>query len=304
MQAVFRRLLLSVLALFTVCSFSFFLIHLIPGDPVDLILGDQASAPDREKLHRALGLNQNLWRQYVSFIVGLSQGDLSVSLHSGIPVAEKLKQALPATFQLAFFALLLSALWGLPAGGFSAMKKGRWDTGIGIISLLAMSLPVFFVAPILIWLFALKLSWFPVSERGAGLEYFILPAVSLALPLGAVLLKMSRAAFLEVLQKDYIRSARAKGLSPLSVGLKHGLKNSLVPIVTVLGLQSGALLTGTVIVESIFDWPGLGLLLLEAIQKRDYPLVQGAVLLISVIYVLVNLTVDLMYVWIHPKMDF
>ena len=165
-----------------------------------------------------------------------------------------------------------------------------------------MSLPVFFLAPLLIWVFALQLSWLPVSEKGDSWPHFILPAMSLALPLGAVLLKMSRAALLEVMEKDYIRTAKAKGLSSLKVHLKHGFKNALVPIVTVVGLQSGALLTGTVIVESIFDWPGLGLLLLEAIQRRDYPLVQGAVLLISVIYVLVNLAVDLIYIYIHPKM--
>ena len=301
MQSLFRRFFLSLVALFAACSFSFFLIHLVPGDPVDLILGDQASAPDREKLQESLGLNLSLWEQYSSFLIQLLKGDLSVSLHSGEPVLRELGRAFPATVQLAFFALLLAAFWGIPAGVFSVLKRGFWDSGLSFFSLLGMSLPVFVLAPLLIWLFALKLNWLPVSEKGA-FEYFILPAVSLALPLGAVLLKMSRAALLEVMQNDYIRTARAKGLSKNMVGLKHGLKNALVPIVTVLGLQSGALLTGTVIVESIFDWPGVGLLLLEAIQKRDYPLVQGAVLLISVVYVLVNLTVDIIYLWIHPKM--
>ncbi|MDE0119511.1 MAG: ABC transporter permease [Bdellovibrionales bacterium] len=302
MKTMVQRGLLSLLAIFTVCSFSFFLIHLVPGDPVDLILGDQASALDREKLRESLGLDQSLWKQYKGFFLKLLKGDLSFSLHSGEPVLTELKQALPATFQLAFFALFLAIMWGVSAGIFSVLKRGLWDTGLSLLSLLAMSLPVFFLAPILIWLFALQLSWLPVSEKGDSWFYFILPAVSLALPLGAVLLKMSRAALLEVIEKDYIRTAKAKGLSSLKVNLKHGLKNALVPIVTVVGLQSGALLTGTVIVESIFDWPGLGLLLLEAIQRRDYPLVQGAVLLISVIYVLVNLIVDLIYIYIHPKM--
>ena len=300
MQAVFRRFLLSLLALFAACSFSFFLIHLVPGDPVDLILGDQASALDREKLNKNLGLDRSLWHQYSSFLLHLSKGDLSVSVHSGEPVLSALSRAFPATVQLAFFALLLAAFWGIPAGIFSVLKRGWWDRSLSFFSLLCMSLPVFFLAPVLIWFFALKLNWLPVSEKG-GLEYFVLPALSLALPLGAVLLKMSRAALLEVMQKDYIRTAQAKGLSKNRVGLKHGLKNALVPIVTVLGLQSGALLTGTVIVESIFDWPGVGLLLLESIQKRDYPLVQGAILLISVVYVIVNLVVDIIYLWIHPK---
>ena len=301
MKTIVHRGLLSLLAIFTVCSFSFFLIHLVPGDPVDLILGDQASALDREQLRENLGLNQSLWKQYKDFFLGLLKGDLSLSLHSGEPVLKELKQAFPATFQLAFFSLFLAILWGVPAGLFSVLKRGLWDIGLSLFSLLAMSLPVFFLAPILIWVFALQFSWLPVSEKGDSWFYFILPAVSLALPLGAVLLKMSRAALLEVMEKDYIRTAKAKGLSALKINLKHGLKNALVPIVTVVGLQSGALLTGTVIVESIFDWPGLGLLLLEAIQRRDYPLVQGAVLLISVIYVLVNLVVDIIYIYIHPK---
>ena len=297
-----QRLSLSLLAIYAVCTFSFFLIHIAPGDPVDLILGDQASALDRQKLEENMGLNQSLFQQYTGFLKKLFlKGDLSFSLYSHEPVLSMLFQALPATFQLAFLALLLSALWGIPAGVFSALKKGAWDHGLSVFSLMAMSLPVFFVAPLLIWLFALKLSWFPVSEKGEFISW-ILPAISLALPLGAVLLKMSRSALLEVLQKDYIRTAQAKGLSFMQAGLRHGLKNALIPIVTVLGLQSGALLTGTVIVESIFDWPGIGLLLLESIQKRDYPVVQGAVLLISVIYVLVNLIVDLIYMWIHPQM--
>ena len=298
-----QRLALSLLAIFTACTFSFFLIHIAPGDPTDLILGDQASALDRENLIKSMGLNKSLFQQYTSFLFKLFfKGDLSHSLYSDEPVLNLLLTAFPATFQLAFLSLLLSILWGLPAGIVSALKRGFWDRSLSLFSLIGMSFPVFFLAPILIWLFAIKLSLFPVSEKGDSFKYWILPAVSLALPLGAVLLKMSRAALLEVLQKDYIRTAQAKGLSYTRAGLRHGLKNALIPIVTILGLQSGALLTGTVIVESIFDWPGLGLLLLESIQRRDYPVVQGAVLLISVIYVLVNLIVDLIYMWIHPQM--
>ena len=299
-----RRLGLSLLALFTVISFSFFLIYLVPGSPVDLILGEQTTALDRESLEQNLGLNLSLGEQYKRFLLNLIKGDLSHSLHSGEPVLKKLTQAFPATFELAFFSMLLAIFWGLPAALISVAKRAWWDRSLSLISLVAMSLPVFFVAPLLIWLFAIKLPLFPVSEKGEGLEYIFLPALSLALPLGAVLLKMSRAALLEVWKKDYIRTAKAKGLSKTRMVLKHGLKAALVPIVTILGLQSGALLTGTVIVESIFDWPGLGLLLLSAIQSRDYPVVQGTILLISVIYVLVNLVVDLVYIYIHPRMSF
>lgn len=302
MKLVIQRLIISLLAIFVVCSFSFFLIYLVPGDPVDLILGDQASVFDKAQIKKNLGLDQNLWQQYIKFILNLLKGDLSVSLYSGRSVISELGHALPVTFQLAVFSLLGAILWGIPAGVFSALKKRWLDTGLSVISLFFMSFPVFFIAPILIWVFSLKLAWFPVSEKGDSIRYFILPCVSLALPLGAVLLKMSRAALLEVMSKQYIQTAQAKGFSYIYVGLKHGFKNALIPIVTVIGLQSGALLTGTVIIESIFDWPGLGLLLLEAIQRRDYPVVQGAVLLISVIYVLVNLVIDLTYIIIHPKM--
>ena len=302
MRAWAVRLALSLFALFSVFSLSFFLIHLIPGDPVDLILGDQAGALDRENLRKSLGLDQNLFSQYLQFFLRALKGDLSHSLYTGEPVLNELQRAFPATCELAFYSLLLAGLWGIPGGVFSVLKKGLWDRSLSVTSLVFMSFPVFFMAPLLIQLFALKLSWLPVSERGEGFSYIILPALSLALPLGAVLLKMSRAALKEVMEKDYIRTARAKGLSfPQSV-LRHGLKNASIPIVTILGLQCGALLTGTVIVESIFDWPGLGLLLLSAIQQRDYPLVQGAILLIALIYVLLNLFVDLIYMAVHPQM--
>ena len=300
------RLILSCLAVFAVCSFSFFLIHIVPGSPVDFILGEDASLEDKLRLQKQLGLDLSLARQYFLFLKGLLSGHLGMSLHSGRPVSYELLQALPASAALAFFALGWAALWGLSAGVFCVLKKGNWDRFFGFFSLSALSVPAFLSAPVFIWFFALKLSWLPVSEMGEGwgrLKHIILPSLSLALPLGAVLFKMSRTALLEVMSRNYMRTARAKGASFLRVGLTHGLKNAAVPIVTVLALQAGALLTGVVIVESIFDWPGLGLLLLESIQRRDYPLVQGAVLLIAVIYVAVNLITDLIYLLIHPKVQ-
>ena len=200
----------------------------------------------------------------------------------------------------------MAVIWGVTAGFICVLKRGRLEAFLNTLSLVLMSLPVFFVAPLLIWFFAIKLSWLPVSEMGdlrtfSGWKYLILPAVSLALPLGAILLKISRAALLEVINKNYIRTAHSKGLSTMNVYLKHAFKNSLISIVTVIGLQSSALLTGTVIVESIFDWPGIGLLLLESIQRRDYPLVQAAVMFIAVVYILVNLITDLVYLYLHPQ---
>ncbi len=306
MAALFRRLLFSAVALLAVCSFSFFLIHAVPGDPVDLILGDQASAAQRLSLQHELGLDRSLGQQYIQFFWHLLQGDLGRSLHSRQPVVHHLLQALPATFLLAFFALLMAVIWGVTAGFICVLKRGRLEAFLNTLSLVLMSLPVFFVAPLLIWFFAIKLSWLPVSEMGdlrtfSGWKHLILPAVSLALPLGAILLKISRAALLEVINKNYIRTAHSKGLSTMDVYLKHAFKNSLISIVTVIGLQSSALLTGTVIVESIFDWPGIGLLLLESIQRRDYPLVQAAVMFIAVVYILVNLITDLVYLYLHPQ---
>ena len=302
MYASLSRLMLSGLAVFFAASFTFFLIHFIPGDPLDFILGDQATPVDKLKLKQSLGLDKSLWEQYKDFIFNLLKGDLGTSLHSREPVTQELLQVIPVTFQLALSALFIAALWGIPAGVISVLKRGWVDASLSVFSLLGMSFPVFFLAPILIWIFAIQFSLVPVSEKGGGMEYFILPVLSLALPLGSVLLKMSRAALLEVMMKDYIRTAKAKGVPAFYRCFKHGLSNALIPIVTILGLQSGALLTGTVIVESIFDWPGVGLLLLDSIQRRDYPLVQGCVLMIAFIYVLVNLLTDLSYIILHPKM--
>ena len=299
-----RRLGLSLLALAVVSSFSFFLIHLVPGDPVDLILGDMAAPLDREQLQRELGLDQSVWVQYRAFLRDLAKADLGRSLHSQKPVLSELLTALPPTFSLAFLAMLLAGLWSLPLSFLCVIKRGFWDKSLSLISLLLMSLPVFFLAPLMIWFFSLKLAWLPVSGSGEwGGRYLILPACSLALPLGAVLMKMSRASLLEVCYKDYVRTAQAKGVGAFHLYLKHIFKNALIPIVTILGLQSTALLTGTVIVESIFDLPGVGLLLLKAIQQRDYPLVQGAILFIASVYVLGQLVIDLVYFSIHPKMQ-
>ena len=304
LQKIFRRTGLSLLTLFLAVSFSFFLIHLVPGDPIDFILGEQSGSIERLKLQQSLGLDKNLSQQYKTFLAQLIKGDMGQSLHSRLPVQKHLRDSLPATFQLAVLSLLLAMLWGLPVGFLSAIKKGRVDLSLSVFSLLTMSLPAFVLAPILIWTFSVQLSLLPVSDLSAGLRSFVLPALSLALPLGAVLVKMSRASFLEIMNQNYVRTAQAKGLSFKAIHFKHILKNALTPIITVLGLQMGALLTGTVIIESIFDWPGLGLLLLESIYRRDYPVVQGCVLLIAVIYVLVNLLVDIMYIWTQPKIRF
>ncbi len=301
MKRMVLRVFLSGFSIFIVVSAAFWLVHLIPGDPVDFILGAGAALSEKQQLKTAMGWDQSLWQQYQSFIVRFFKGDWGVSLHSERPVLEELKQAVPVTVQLALTTLMVSVLWALPLAVWVNFKKGFMDRLFSVLSLVFMSFPVFFVAPVLVWVFSIQMGLLPVSEVGS-FKHFILPVLSLTLPLGAVLFKMSRSCMAEVMDKDYIRTARAKGVSLYLCHFKHGLKNALIPIVTVVGLQAGAMLTGTVIVESIFDWPGLGLLLLNAIQRRDYPLVQGCILMMACIYVLVNLLTDLAYRCVHPKM--
>jgi peptide/nickel transport system permease protein len=216
-------------------------------------------------------------------------------------VITEIEHRFPATIELSAASLFLALLWGLPLGVYSAVKQYSIEDNTAMsFGLIGMSVPGIFLGPALIYFFAMRLDWFPVSERG-GLEHLVLPAVSLAIPLGAVILRMTRAAMLEVVREDYIRTARAKGLASGRIYFRHALRNALVPIVTIVGLQLGALLTGTVITETIFDWPGVGLLLYNSIQRRDYPMAQGCVLLVACTYVFVNLLTDLVYGLVNPK---
>lgn len=302
LSAFLRRLLLTLPVAFGVMTITFFMIHLIPGDPVDLILGDLANPKDKLEMRESLGLNLPLGQQYFRFMFKIVSGELGESIFSKSPVYELIKARIGATVQLASFAMFLAMLFGIPLGVISAVKRYTiWDRAFVTLGLVGMSFPGFFLGPILIYIFAILLGWLPVGERG-GFTHLILPAVSLALPLGAVLLRMTRASMLDVLHEDYVRVARAKGLNNFNVFFVHALRNALIPIITIVGLQFGAVLTGTVITETIFDWPGLGTLLFDAIQRRDYPLVQGCVLVVSLIYVTVNFLTDMAYILAHPKM--
>ena len=269
---------------------------------MDLMLGDQAGKMDKLALEKSLGLDKSIWRQYGLFLSKLFKGDLSTSFYTKRPVLFELKQALWPTFLLALSSLFLAVMWGVPLGLVSALNRKKLDKVLSFFSLSFMSVPVFVTAPLFIWLFVIQLSWLPVSEVGESLKHLILPAFSLSLPLGAVLLKMTRSSMLQTLKMDFIKTARAKGLSQRHAEIKHGFSNALTPVISILGLQTGALLSGTIIVEKIFDWPGVGLLLLTAIQSRDYPLVQGAVLLISLIYIFVNVIIDLLYIAVQPRL--
>jgi len=292
---------MTVPVLVGVATFTFLLIHFVPGDPIDLMLGESASYEDKLQLREEMGLNQPLLTQYKDYWTKLSQLDLGRSYLSRRPVFDEINDRVGATVELALAAIFISLFVGVPLGIIAAVKQyTKFDHSISVLGLLGMSLPGFWVGPMLILIFSIKLGWFPVSERG-GLESLILPAVSLGLPLAAIMMRMTRASMLDVIKEDYIRTARSKGMGNFLVYSKHALRNALMPVITILGIQLGALLTGTVITETIFDWPGIGTLFFSSIQQRNYPLVQGCVLLISTTYVVVNLATDVMYGVVNPK---
>jgi peptide/nickel transport system permease protein len=296
-----QRLAGAAVVIFGVISIVFLLIHLIPGDPVEIMLGEAASTADRQSLRSALGLDQPVMLQFAHYLHGLLHLDLGSSLRSRRPVVELLAERLPSTLLLAGVTLAFTLAIALPLGVLAAVRRGSpWDVGAMGFSLLGVSIPNFWLGPLLILVFSLWLGWFPVSGR-EGPGSVVLPALTLGTGLAAVLSRMVRGSLLEVLGEDFIRTARAKGLRPQRVILHHGLRNALLPVITLLGLQLGALLAGAVITETVFSWPGIGLLTIEAIQSRDYPVVQACVLLIGLAYVMVNLLTDIAYAWVDPR---
>ena len=298
---VLRRILSALPVLVGVSALSFSLLHFVPGDPVDIMLGDQASAADKTLLRKELGLDQPFTSQLAGYFTGLVKLDLGVSLQSRRPVADEISERIPATIELTLFAMLIALCVGIPLGVLAAVYRNTIiERGALLFGLIGMSTPGFWLGPMLILLFAIKLDWLPVSERG-GFEHVILPAMTLALGLSAILTQVTRASMIEVVREDFVNVARAKGAGPVRLWFKHALANAMMPIITIIGLQFGALLTGTVIVETIFDWPGVGTLLFQSIQQRNYPLVQGCVLFIAFTYVAVNLLTDLAYAIANPK---
>ncbi len=299
-----RRFGFLAFVTFMVSTLVFFFIHFIPGDPVEIMLGETAQATDMDELRRQLGLDRPLLEQYGRFLTGLLHGDLGKSLRYDAPVIDMVLARLPATIQLAVAAIVIAILIALPAGILSAVRPySAFDHTSMFVSLLGVSMPTFWLGPLLILLFAIQLDWLPVSGR-EGPASLVLPALTLGAALAAILSRMTRSAMLEVIREEYITAGRAKGLSEKVVILKHGLRNALIPILTVLGLQVGALLSGAVVTEKVFAWPGIGRLLVDGIEARDYPLVQGCVLTISLSYVLVNLAIDLLYAAVDPRIRF
>ena len=296
-----NRLISFCTVVFGVLSLTFLLIHLVPGDPVEVMLGESASLADREVLRAELGLNQSVASQFGLYLSRLAHADFGVSIHSKTPIVELIKTRYPATLKLALLALLIGVGVGVPLGIYAALKAGHWqDLLVTIVSVRLSAMPAFWLGPMLMLIFAVWLAILPVSGMDSP-SSIILPALTLGFGLSAILTRMTRTSLLEVLNEDFIRTARAKGLTERQVILRHALRAALLPIITIVGLQMGSLLAGTVITETIFSWDGIGRLLVESIEKRDYPVTQACVLLVALSYVVVNVLTDMLYRLADPR---
>jgi ABC-type dipeptide/oligopeptide/nickel transport system permease component len=295
------RVLYMLPVVWLVVSLVFLLIHLVPGDPILQMLGEGAPVTDVQAARHAYGLDLSLRRQYLNYWAGVLRGDLGPSLRFNQSVTRLISQRYPYTLQLTLAALLVAVLLSVPAGVHSAQRRNRWDDRLlSVISLFGLSFPNFALGPILILFFAIQLGWLPVSGSGT-LAHLVLPAVTMGGALAAILTRMVRTSMLEELGQDYIRTARAKGLPERTVVYGHALRNAMIPVITVLGLQFGALLAGAIVTETIFSWPGIGRLTIQAISSRDYYLVQGCILAIGLTYVAVNFLTDLLYSAANPR---
>jgi peptide/nickel transport system permease protein len=300
-SALGRRLLTLPITLLGVVTLVFFFVHAVPGDPIDAMLGESAIAADREALRRALGLDRPVVERYGSYLAGLARGDLGRSVHGGVPVAARIVERLPATVWLALAAAAFAIAVAIPLGTLAGARRGGIaDRLAGSLAVLGAASPTFVTGPVLVLGFAIGLGWFPVSGADEPASV-VLPAVTLGLGMAAILTRLTRSALVEVLGSDFVRTARAKGLAEPRVVLRHGLRNALLSVTTMLGLQLGSLLGGAVVTETIFAWPGLGRLTLEAIQARDYPLIQGCVLVIALATLLVNTATDWLYARLDPR---
>ena len=296
-----RRLLYTLPVIWLVVSLVFLLIHLVPGDPIQQMLGEGAAAADLQAARHLYGLDVPLATQYWNYWKGVLRGDLGRSLRLNQTVTRLIAQRYPYTLQLTLAALLVAIVLSIPAGVRSARRRDRWDDRfLSVISLFGLSFPNFALGPVMILFFAIQLDWLPVSGSGT-FAHVILPAITMGGALAAILTRMVRTSMLEELGQDYIRTARAKGLPENTVVYRHALRNAMIPVITVLGLQFGALLAGAIVTETIFSWPGIGRLTIQAISNRDYYLVQGCILAIGLTYVAVNFLTDLLYSAVNPR---
>lgn len=303
-QYILRRIIQAIPLLFLASLVVFLLIHVPPGDPVRLMLGEQSSDEKVAAVRAAMGLDKPLPQQYLLFLGRLVRGNLGTSIRAARPVSELIALALPATLELAAATVLISVLIGIPIGIVAGLRPGGIFDSLALsLALLGQSIPSFWLGLTMIMLFSLKLRILPTSGRG-GLKYLIMPALALAPHLLGLIIRITRTSFIEVLREDYIRTAYAKGLRARSVIFNHGFKNALVPVITVVGLQMGALLGGAVITETVFAWPGVGQLAVNALKTRDYPVVQGVVLISALVFVAINLLVDFLYAFIDPRIRY
>jgi ABC-type dipeptide/oligopeptide/nickel transport system permease component len=295
------RIVFALPALWLIITMVFLLAHVVPGDPIEQMLGEGARVEDLQHLRHQMGLDAPLATQYRHYLNGIARGDLGQSLRFHEPVLQIVLDRYPATLELAVAALLVCAGIGIPVGLLAAeRRRTATDRAIGVVTLLGLSVPNFALGPVLILVFSVTLGWLPVSGRG-GPTHLILPAITLGAALAAILTRMVRTTVIEELSSDYVRTARAKGLSPAAALFRHAFRNALIPILTIIGLQFGTLLAGAIVTETIFSWPGIGRLAVQAITARDYPLLQGCILLIAVSYVFVNLLTDFVCALVDPR---
>jgi peptide/nickel transport system permease protein len=296
-----RRILALIPVAFGVATLTFALIHLVPGDPVAAMIGENAQPADVIAMRHELGLDRSLWQQYTAFLSGLARGDLGESIPMHERVSRLIVERYPATLELAGAGLVVAILIAFPLGIVAgANPGGAADVGAMGFAILGISVPHLYLGPLLMIIFSLDLGVLPLTGRG-GLSHLILPAVTLGTALAAIVARMLRQSLVQVLATDYMRTARSKGLGPTAALLRHGLRNALTPVITLVGLEAGALLTGSIITEMIFSWPGLGRLLITAIGNRDYPLVEGCVLTFALSYVVVNMITDVIYGAVDPR---
>ncbi|HEU4522929.1 MAG TPA: ABC transporter permease [Thermoanaerobaculia bacterium] len=301
-QYIIRRLLQMIPITLGILTLIFSLIHLIPGDPAVQIAGEGARPQDIENVRKALGLDQPLWQQYLTYLKNLARGDLGRSFRTGESVAAEIRVRYPATMQLAFGSMFVALLVAFPLGIISAIYRNSWiDNVARFFALIGVSMPSFWFGPLLIIAFAINKTWFPVSGREDGLRSLVLPSLTMGLALAAILTRMIRVSLAEELNQLYVTTAIAKGVGRTKAIFAHALKNALIPVITVLALQFGSLLTGAIITEQIFSWPGLGRLLIQSINSRDYPQVQASILVIALTYIMVNFISDLLYGVADPR---
>jgi ABC-type dipeptide/oligopeptide/nickel transport system permease component len=302
LQYILRRFLQMIPITFGILTLVFSLIHLIPGDPAVQIAGENARPEDVQQVRKALGLDQPLWSQYVNYLTHVIRGDLGRSFQTNEAVTKQIAQRYPATMQLAFGSMLVALIVAFPLGIISAIYRNSWiDNLARFFALIGVSMPSFWFGPLLIIAFAINHTWFPVSGRDQGLRSLVLPSLTMGLAMAAILTRMIRVSLAEELTQLYVTTAIAKGVTRAKAIFRHALKNALIPVITILALQFGSLLTGAIITEQIFSWPGLGRLLIQSISTRDYPQVQASILVIALTYILVNFASDLLYGVVDPR---